>query len=358
MSSSTAPRSRRDFLQAAGAAVAAGLMPTGQALGSTMITPVMTPKALKPPRLKQGDTVGLVNPAGITYARADLDVVAETLAALGLAWKFGDHVSDRYGYLAGADADRAADINGMFADPGVNAVMAIRGGWGCNRILHLLDYDTIVRHPKILVGYSDITSLLLACNAKTGLVTFHGPVGVSTWNNFSVGHFRRVLMDAGTESFRNPRELGDNLTQTKDRIHTITPGKARGILLGGNLSVLAAMIGSPYLPAWERVILFLEDDGESIYRVDRMLTHLRLAGILDRLAGFVFGKCTDCGAGGGYGSLTLEDVFRDLIAPLGIPAFSGAMIGHIENKFTVPLGIEAEIDATEGSMRMLESAVL
>ena len=358
MPSSFAPQTRRGFLHAAGAAVAAGIVLSGKTHASTMDPHASTHKTLKPPRLKHGDTVGLVNPAGITYARADLDIVAETLAALGLSWKFGNHVSDRYGYLAGADADRAADVNAMFADPGVHAVMAIRGGWGCNRILHLLDYNTIVRNPKILIGYSDITSLLLACNAKTGLVTFHGPVGVSTWNKFSVGYFKRVVMDAGEETFRNPREQGDNLTQTKDRVHTITPGKARGILLGGNLSVLAAMIGSPYLPAWEKVILFLEDDGENIYRVDRMLTHLRLAGILDRLAGFVFGKCTDCGAGGGYGSLTLEDVFRDLISPLGIPAFSGAMIGHIENKFTVPLGIEAEIDAVEGSIRMLESAVL
>lgn len=316
------------------------------------------PDIRKPPRLRPGATIGLVNPAGATYVRSDLDVVTESLEALGLRWKAGAHVTDRYGYLAGTDTARAADVNAMFADPEVDAVMAVRGGWGCNRILPLIDYDAVARNPKILIGYSDITSLLIACYAKTGLVTFHGPVGTSTWNRYSVGWFQRVLMEGAAETMQNPRSTGDNLAQTRDRIHTITPGTARGRLVGGNLSVLTAMLGSSFVPPWERVILFLEDDGEHIYRVDRMLTHLRLAGVLDRITGFVFGKCTNCDAGSGYGSLTLEDVFADCVAPHGMPAFAGAMIGHIENKFTVPLGIEVEIDAGAGTIRMLESAVV
>ncbi|MGB6033553.1 MAG: LD-carboxypeptidase, partial [Bacteroidota bacterium] len=127
--------------------------------------------------------------------------------------------------------------------------------------------------------------------------------------------------------------------------------------VGGNLSVLAAMVGSPYLPDWDGAILFLEDTGEDVYRVDRMLTQLKLAGILDRLAAFVFGKCTRCGPGEGYGSLTLEEVLADHIRPLGIPSWYGAMIGHIKDKFTVPIGIEAEVDADVGTIRLLESAV-
>jgi len=145
--------------------------------------------------------------------------------------------------------------------------------------------------------------------------------------------------------------------QTRDRVDTITPGKARGILVGGNLSVLAAMIGSPYLPSWKNVLLFLEDDNEPVYRIDRMLTQLRLAGVLEQLSGFIFGKCTNCGPGEGYGSLTLEEVFADHIAPLRIPAFAGAMIGHIENKFTMPIGIEADMDADKGTITMRERAV-
>ena len=127
------------------------------------------------------------------------------------ASKIGEHCADRYGYLAGTDAARAADVNAMFADPGVQAIMAVRGGWGCNRILHLIDYAAVANHPKILVGYSDITSLLVGLYAKAGLVTFHGPVGTSTWNQFSVGYFKHVLMDGTADTFANPRSTGDNL---------------------------------------------------------------------------------------------------------------------------------------------------
>ena len=208
------------------------------------------------------------------------------------------------------------------------------------------------------MGYSDITSLLLALNAKTGLVTFHGPVGISTWNEYSTNFVKRLLFTAELFSMENPRETGDNLTQVKDRVLTINEGKARGRLLGGNLSVLTAMVGSEYLPDFKDNILFLEEVGEDIYRVDRMLTQLKLAGILSQISGFVFGKCSDCGPGKGYGSLTLEEVLDDHIKPLGIPAWYGSMIGHIENKFTIPLGIEAEIDAGIGRISLLEAAVL
>ncbi len=341
---------RRTFLHSMAAIAATSLVHPSRALAGH------TP-ARKPPRLAEGHTVGLVNPAGATYVRADLDLVVETLAALGLKARLGGHVADRYGYLAGSDRDRAADVNAMFADPTVNAILTVRGGWGCNRILPLLEYDLISAHPKILMGYSDITSLLIAAYARTGLVTFHGPVGISTWNRFSTDYVRRVLMDGEVVTFQNPKTQDNTLIQTRDRIETITPGRARGILIGGNLSVLAAMVGSPYLPAWDSAILFLEDDGEHIYRVDRMLTQLGLAGILSSLKGLIFGKCTNCSPADGYGSLTLEEVFADHVAPLGIPAYAGAMIGHIENKFTLPLGVEVEMDASTGEIRMLESAV-
>ena len=312
---------------------------------------------LKPPRLKAGDTVGLINPAGATFHPADVTVIEETLAALGLGMKAGENILDRYGYLAGDDKARAKDVNNMFADPEVSALLSLRGGWGCNRLLDLLDYQAISRNPKILMGYSDITSLLLATNAKTGLVTFHGPVGVSTWNQYSTDFVKKLLFNAEAFSMENPRETGDNLTQVSDRVMTITGGKAKGKLLGGNLSVLTSMVGSDYLPDFEGSILFLEEVNEDIYRVDRMLTQLKLAGILGEISGFVFGKCKECNPGKGFGSLTLEEVFDDHIKPLGIPAWYGAMIGHIEKKFTIPLGIEAEIDAAKGSISLLESAV-
>ncbi|GGK74643.1 LD-carboxypeptidase [Rufibacter glacialis] len=347
-------RTRRQVL--ASLSVATAALPF---LGFTSVPAAeKVPKILLPPRLKAGDTVGLICPAGAAFSREAVQITKESMEALGLKVKLGQHVFDRYGYLAGTDQARAADVNAMFADKTVQGILAIHGGWGCARLLPLLDYKTIQKNPKPLIGYSDITALLLAITAKTGLVTFHGPVGSATWNKFSVDSFRQVLFEASPVLFQNPKELGDNLTLTKDRITTITPGTARGKLVGGNLTVLTAIIGSDYLPHWKDAILFLEDTNEAVYRVDRMLTQLKLAGVLDQVKGVVFGKCSDCEPGkGGYGSLTLEEVLEHHLQPLKVPVYTGAMIGHITHKFTVPVGAEAEMDATQGTIRLLGTAV-
>ena len=340
--------SRRSFLQATSLAPFLSLT-------SSLPAPVTT---IKPDRLRAGDTIGLFCPAAPAYSRETVQIAQESLQALGFKTIVGPHAYDRYGYLAGQDADRASDLHALFNDRNVKAVMAIHGGWGSARLLPLLDYDLIQRNPKILIGYSDVTALLLGIYAKTGLVTFHGPVGSATFNGYTVDWFKRLLIEGEALTMRNPTEKGDNLTQTQDRITTIHPGLARGRLVGGNLTVLSHMIGSPYLPDWKNTILFLEDTHEDIYRMDRMMTQLKLAGILNQLAGFVFGKCSECGpSSGGYGSLTLDDILTEYIIPLNKPAYSGAMIGHIKDKFTVPLGIDAELDATAGTIRLLESAV-
>ena len=287
------PTSRRSFLKQLSIPLALTQLPKG-----LFATPSIG-DIIKPPRIKSGDTIGLINPAGATFNPDDIDFVEECLAALGLKAKLGKHALDRYGYLAGTDGDRAADVNAMFADKKVNAILSIRGGWGCNRILPLLDYDLIKKNPKALIGYSDITSLLVAIYARTGLVTFHGPVGTSTWNTFSLDYFKKILFEGEMVTMQNPKVIGDNLAQTKDRIETITGGRAKGRLVGGNLTVFTAMLGSEYLPDWKNVILFVEDDSEQPYRIDRMLTQLKLAGILKKLSGFVFGKCTKCEPGDG-----------------------------------------------------------
>jgi len=311
----------------------------------------------KPARLKAGDTVALINPAGATFNSVDVDVARETLGALGLNVKLGQYVLGRRGYFAGTDDERARDLNAQFADSNVRGIFTVRGGWGSSRLLPLIDFGLIRKNPKVLMGYSDITVLLMAIHAQTGLVTFHGPVGISSWNSFTVQFVRQILFDGQAVTLKNPTEVGDNLTQVEDRVQVITPGTARGKLLGGNLTVLSAIIGSPYVPDWRGAILFLEDTEEGIYRIDRMLTQLKLAGVLNQISGFVFGKCTRCGPGESYGSLTLEEVLYDHIRPLGIPAWFGAMIGHIPRVFTLPIGIEAEIDAAAGTFRMLEPAV-
>ncbi|MDX1427270.1 MAG: LD-carboxypeptidase, partial [Salegentibacter mishustinae] len=251
------------------------------------------------------------------------------------------------------------ELNEMFRDENIQAVMALRGGSGAARILDKLDYETIKNNPKIFIGYSDITALHLAIYEKTGLVTFHGPLAVSTWNSFSFDYFKRLLFDKEKITFTNPTDKGDNLVQIENRIRTIREGEATGRLIGGNLSVLTGIMGSEYFPSdWEGNILYLEDVGEQIYAVDRMMSQLQLGGVLDKISGFVFGKCTSCNPGGsGYGSLTMEEVIDHYIKPLNIPAFSGAMIGHIDDNVTIPNGLKAKINATKGSIELLENPV-
>ena len=259
-----------------------------------------------------------------------------------------------HGYLAGTDAERAGDLNAMFADPSVKAIVCTRGGSGAARLLPLLDYDAIRRNPKVLLGYSDITALHCALQAKTGLVTFHGQIGSGSWNAFNADQFRRVFFERELMDYRNKVEAGDELVPRRNRTITIRGGKVSGELVGGNLTVLAALAGSPYLPDFRGKILFLEDVGEAPYRVDRMLSTLKLMGALDKISGFIFGECTDCKPGDGYGSLTLEQIFDDYIRPLKIPAYRGAMIGHIREQFIVPVGGKVELDADAGTFRLLE----
>jgi muramoyltetrapeptide carboxypeptidase len=238
-------------------------------------------------------------------------------------------------------------------------VLPIRGGWGSSRVLPHLDYGMIRKNPKVMVGYSDITALHLAIQAKTGLVTFHGPNGMGRWDEWSLDYFKRILFSAESVTMENPTTLSDRnaLAQTENRVQTITSGTARGRLLGGNLTVLTTILGSPYVPSFAGAILFVEDVGEDLYRIDRMFTQLKLAGILDRIRGFVFGTCAECGPGEGFGSLTLEEILADHIKPLNVPSWFGAMIGHQMPQWTIPEGVEAEIDAAKGTIRLLAAAV-
>jgi muramoyltetrapeptide carboxypeptidase len=192
------------------------------------------------------------------------------------------------------------------------------------------------------------------------VVTFHGPNGLTSWRPQQTEYFRRILFAGEAITFQNLKDGDDEdrLMQVKNRIQTITPGQARGRLIGGNLSVFSGIVGSPYVPDFQGAILFLEDTNENIYRIDRLMTHLKIAGVFDKLAGFIFGQCSGCAPDADYGSLTLEEVVWDHIKPLGIPAWYGAMIGHIEPIVTLPIGLEVEIDASAGTIRMLEPAVI
>ena len=338
---------RRQFLGSA--ALAATALPLSGMASATRASPAR----LLPMPLARGDTIGLVSPSSATDDSLNLQLAREAMEALGFTVKTGAHYNARRGHLAGTDAQRAGDLNAMFADRSVKAIVCTRGGSGAARLLPLLDYAAIQRNPKVLLGYSDITALHCAIQARTGLVTFHGPIGSGSWNRFNVEQFQRVLLDRELVEYRNKLEQGDELVPRQNRIVTIRGGKARGQLVGGNLTVLTALAGSPYLPDFTGKILFLEDVGEAPYRIDRMFSTLKLMGALDSIAGLVFGECTDCKPGDGYGSLTLEQILDDHVRPLGIPAYRGAMIGHIREQFIVPVGGEVELDADGGSFRLL-----
>lgn len=343
---------RRNLLAALGlAATGLAVAPTAGAAQSAVV--------IRPPRLRPGDTVGILSPAGATYRQDHIDLVIDAVKGLGFVPKLAPHATDRYGYLAGPDEVRAADVNGMFADPTIAALMPIHGGWGSARILPYLAYDTIRANPKVLVGFSDITALLLGIYSQTGLVTFHGPHGITSWRQGQVDPLRRIIVNGEALTYTNPllAEDQDRLMRVRGRVQTITPGRATGPLVGGNLSVIAGIVGSPYMPNTDGAILFLEDIGEAPYRIDRMLTQLKLAGTLDNLAGFIFGQCTNCGPGETYGSLTLGQILDDHIKPLGIPAWSGAWIGHVEPIWTLSIGGRVSVDAGTGTIRMEAAAV-
>lgn len=311
-----------------------------------------------PNKLQKGDIVGLIAPGYRIAEKIEIQYAIERMKALGLKVKVGESVNKKFGYFAGTDEERASDINKMFADKDVKAIISLRGGWGSNRILSLLDYKIIKENPKIFMGYSDITSLLLAINAKTGLITFHGPMAALSWTGFTTQYVKDILFEGKRIDFVNPVEEEDDLIQTKNRIITIRKGKATGYLLGGSITLLSTMIGSNYLPDFNGAILFVEDIEEDVYRIDRMLTQLKNAGVLDKISGFIFGKCTDCcSKKRTIGSPTLQEVLEQHILPLNIPAWYGSMIGHEDKIFTIPEGVKVNIDAEKGTIQMLDPAV-
>jgi len=277
---------------------------------------------------------------------------------LSLSVLFGAHAFEEFGYLAGPDVDRAADVMSMFTNTSISAIVANRGGWGCNRIIDMLNYTEIAANPKIIMGYSDLTGLLNAISTQTGMVTFHGAMGLDDWsllNGLTYTYWQQLLSTpSSTTIYSNPSEYSNTTW-------TITGGKAQGRLVGGNLSVFTAMIGSIYFPSnFEGTILFLEDVDEQPYEIDRMMTTLHLAGVYSQISGFVFGMCTDCQPSPPVNqSLTLEQVLIEKIQSYNIPAFAGAMFGHdLDAQFILPIGVMAEIDADEFTITLLENAVV
>ncbi|MEQ8206282.1 MAG: LD-carboxypeptidase [Woeseia sp.] len=314
---------------------------------------------VKPRRLKKGDTIGLISPASNTQTNEDIRFASEIIESLGFTVRMGQHLFERNQYLAGTDQQRADDVNRMFADNSIDGIFCLRGGYGTPRILPYLDYDVIASNPKVLLGYSDITALHTAIYVKTGQVGFHGPIAGQTYTDYTLQEFEKVVREPGDTTIIGnapPFEAGPGKVERENRVTYFVGGKARGRLIGGNLSLLATLIGTPYEPDFRDKILFLEDVGEAPYRIDRMLTQLWLAGRLQQVAGLAFGKFTDVPSASGN-SYSVEEVLRQRCEPLGVPFIGGLMIGHVSDQTVVPIGINAELDADSGTLRLLERAV-
>ena len=315
--------------------------------------------AIRPPRLRQGMTVGLVSPASNVPEDENIAFAMDVVRSLGFEVKPATHLYRRTQYLAGTDQQRADDLNAMFADSEVDAIFCLRGGYGSSRLLPLLDYPLIAANPKVLMGYSDITALHCAISQRTGLVTFHGPIAGDNFTEYSYGQFRQTLVKgrsglplAAPPPFEDP---GPGRVEKENRLTVFQPGTAQGPLLGGNLSLMCHLMGTPWEPDFSGRILFLEDVHEAPYRVDRMLTQLRLAGALDAAAGIVFGKFTE--AETSNNTFSIEHVLRERTAGLGVPVIRGLMIGHVEDQAVIPVGASARLDAASATLALLEPAV-
>ena len=303
-----------------------------------------TPTRILPKRLNPGANIALITPAGpINQARLDRSI--EAITGLGFTPKPGTSVLAQNGYNAGTIEQRLADLHTAFADPTIDAIWAIRGGYGTTQLLPYLDYDLVRRNPKLLIGYSDLTALLNAIYQRTGLIGLHGPVASSNWDEFAIKHFLAVASQATV-----PFQI-DALPTGK----TITPGEATGTLVGGNLTLAAALCGTPDQLDVSGKMVFLEDVGEAPYRIDRMLVQLHQSVNLRSAAGIALGDFVDCEGSGN--TVPLEQTLRNRLGDLGVPVYLGLPFGHGERNCTLPIGRRARLDATNGRLTLLETAV-
>ncbi len=307
----------------------------------------------KPAPLKKGDLIGLVSPASRIADEGRIDRAARYLEGLGYRTTVGTNATRLHGYLAGTDEERAADLHAMFEHREVRAIFCIRGGYGTPRLLPMLRYRIIARNPKIFVGYSDITALHLAFWKYAALVTFHAPMAgvdmADPMDPFTEEIFWRLLTSTtktGAIAFPDPPPEG------------VVGGRAGGRLLGGNLALVTALVGTRYQPRFEDAILCLEDTGEDPYRVDRMFTQLRGSSILSRCSGIMLGHFTDCVPKDPTApTFTTEEVLREYLSASRQPALWHVPFGHARRNLPIPFGIRARIDGNAGSVEYLEAAV-
>lgn len=301
----------------------------------------MTRQVKTPQPLHAGDTVAIVSPSGPILDRDRVDVGIDVLGSWNLDPVVMPHVHAQHGHLAGTDERRAGDLNAVLRDPDIRAIFAARGGYGATRILDLIDWDALADDPIPIVGFSDVTALLAAAWRRLRLVTIHGPSvsSLGSLESDAADHLRQLLFESGFEA-------------TIAGGRGLVPGRAQGRIVGGNLSILTSLLGTPDAPETDGAILFLEDVGEAPYRIDRMLTQLRRSRALGRVAGIAIGQFTRCEVPEDRPSLTVGDVLADCLAMLGVPTVTELPIGHIRTHLAFPHGAEATLDAGAGTLEV------
>jgi muramoyltetrapeptide carboxypeptidase len=302
----------------------------------------------------------MVAPASNAYELEEVVIAKETMELYGLRVELGTHVRAQYGYLAGRDEQRAADINTMFRRSDIRGIVTFSGGYGCSRLLPLLDYEQMRRSPKVVIGHSDVTALLLAIYAKTGIIGFHGSSGLTGVGPYAREHFRRAIMSTRRlGQIAQPPITPAGEVERRNRLITLVPGVARGPLIGGNLTLVTNLMGTPYEPDTRGKILFLEDVGEEPYRIDRMLTQLWLGGKLQDAAGIALGHFTNCVPKdyqpSFWQTFSLEQILRDRFSSLGRPCLYNLMFGHVRDNAVVPIGAIATLDASRQTLTVEEA---
>lgn len=308
-------------------------------------------KIIHPPALRKGDLLSIISPAGPVTDETRIDRAVRYLERLGYRVDVGPSARAVAGYCAGPDTARLQDLHSAFANKKVRGIICSRGGYGTSRLLPFIDYRLIARNPKVLVGYSDITALQLAFWKKAGLVTFHGPMAAvemaSTIDEMTAECFWRMVTSARTS--------GSIDFPPGTKPVTLTGGTVAGRLLGGNLSLLVSMMGTPFAPDFTRSILFFEEVAEEPYRIDRLLTQLSNTGVLDRTRGILSGSFVDCAPSDPLKpSHTVGDILTQLAGQLGKPFLSNLPFGHIPAKITLPIGGRVRLDATAGTLTLVE----
>ncbi|HEY1043385.1 MAG TPA: LD-carboxypeptidase [Telluria sp.] len=318
----------------------------------------MTHKLIKPPRLHQGDTIAILAPGGRTNDEA-IARAAERIEALGFRVRLGANLREVHGNYAGTVQQRLDDLHRAFADPEIKGIWCIRGGSGCISLLAHIDYELVRRHPKVLIGYSDITALHLALYRKIGLVTFHGPVASSGIADYTNRQLMNIVTDPQPQYIiaQSMENRVRALTEPHYGIRTVREGVATGRLIGGNLSLVSALAGTPYAADFEGALVYLEEVNEEPYRLDRWMTQLDLASPFAKAAGVMIGICENCGPVEGEISLTLDQTLDIHLQPLQVPAVTGYSFGHIRNQFTLPVGVNARLDTEAETLTLLEPAV-